>query len=339
MGRKIIIILLVAAALFFGGRYAGWWSAPWDKRASAAETRLFGNVEVREVELGFRNGGRIAALLVDEGDLVQAGDVLAQLDTRPMRDRIASADARIAAASAGAVRTERGNRIQEVNAANAAVAEARASLDEATRQHRRREALLARGFLSRAEFETSEAAMNAARARLTSAEAQASLVREGSRPEDKAISEAERQAAIADREAMITDMQDTELVAPSSGTVLTRAQEPGAIVQSGETVLTLSITQPVRVRAYVGEGDLPRVKPGMAVTVMADGTSQRWRGRIGYISPSAEFTPKNVETESQRSDLVYRLRITVDDPRGQLRQGQPVTVLLPSAVARADGTR
>ncbi|HUQ13416.1 MAG TPA: HlyD family efflux transporter periplasmic adaptor subunit, partial [Novosphingobium sp.] len=83
------------------------------------------------------------------------------------------------------------------------------------------------------------------------------------------------------------------------------------------------------VRAYVAEPDLGRVRPGMKVTVHADGTAKTWPATIGFIAPVAEFTPRTVQTEDQRADLVYRMRLTVSDPRGELRQGQPVTVTLP----------
>ena len=102
-------------------------------------------------------------------------------------------------------------------------------------------------------------------------------------------------------------------------------------MQPGETVFTLTIDRPLRVRAYVAEPDLVRIRPGMKVLVSADGTSKTYHGSIGYISPQAEFTPKSVETESLRTDLVYRLRIIVTDPDDKLRQGQPVTVTVPDA--------
>jgi Multidrug resistance efflux pump len=108
--------------------------------------------------------------------------------------------------------------------------------------------------------------------------------------------------------------------------VVTRAREPGAIVAPGESVFTIAIDRPVRVRAYVAENQLSRIAPGMKVAVTADGNPKRYTGTIGYISPRAEFTPKTVETSDLRTDLVYRLRIVVDDPDGKLRQGQPVTV-------------
>ncbi len=99
-------------------------------------------------------------------------------------------------------------------------------------------------------------------------------------------------------------------------------------------MLTLALTQPVRVRAYVAEPDLHRIRPGMPVKVRADGTRREWPATIGFISPVAEFTPKTVQTEQLRTDLVYRVRLTVQDPRGDLRQGAPVTVVIPDAPAR-----
>jgi HlyD family secretion protein len=126
-------------------------------------------------------------------------------------------------------------------------------------------------------------------------------------------------------------MTDTALVASEPGQVLTRAREVGSIVQPGETVLTVSLTQPVRVRAYVAEPDLPKIRPGMAVRVTVDGSDKTWPATISHISPTAEFTPKTVQTEQLRTDLVYRLRLVVTDPKGDLRQGQPVTVIVPAA--------
>ena len=107
-------------------------------------------------------------------------------------------------------------------------------------------------------------------------------------------------------------------------------REVGAIVQPGEVVYSVALTQPVRVRAYVAEPDLPKVRPGMRVTVHADGANKTWPATIGYVSPTAEFTPRTVQTEDQRADLVYRVRLTVEDPKNELRQGQPVTVSLDS---------
>ena len=314
---------LALVLLFFGGRYAGWWGTN-----DEARTRLYGNVEIREVELGFRVGGRISRLLVDEGETVTAGQELAQLDQTPLRDRLAGADARAAAAAAMVDKDASGNRPQDIRVTEAALIDAEAQAGEARRLHDRRRALLAKGFISKADFEASEASLTAARARVDSARAALSVMREGTRSEDRAATRAEAEVTQAERRAIQTDLSDAVLLAPSAGQVLTRVREAGAIVQPGEIVYTLALTQPVRVRAYVSEPDLPKVRPGMKVTVRADGAQRSWPATIGFIAPVAEFTPRTVQTEDQRTDLVYRMRLTVDDPKSELRQGQPVTVTL-----------
>jgi HlyD family secretion protein len=122
---------------------------------------------------------------------------------------------------------------------------------------------------------------------------------------------------------------DAELLAPNTGVILTRVREAGAIVNAGETVFVLSLTTPVWIRTYVSEPDLGRVKPGQEVVVRIDTPGvPPTKGRIGFISTTAEFTPKTVETRELRTALVYRLRIVADDPTGVLRQGMPVTVSL-----------
>ena len=326
--RTVIIVAVLAVAVYFGGRALGLWGA------DDGRLKLYGNVEIREVQLGFRVGGRIDRILVDEGDMVKPGEVLARLDTRPIDDRLAGADARYEAASASANRDVNGLRPQEIGSARAAVTAAEARLAEARRQFDRRRALVDKGFISRADVQTAEAEVQAATAALATARNQLSLAEEGVRAEDRAASAATRNVAEAERRAVQTDLSDAYLIAVEGGQVLTRAREAGAIVQPGQTVLTLALTQPVRVRAYVSGADLPKIRPGMSVTVSTDGTTQTWPARIGFISGVAEFTPKTVQTEQLRTDLVYRVRLTVEDPTGALRQGQPVTVHVPASGKR-----
>ena len=140
-------------------------------------------------------------------------------------------------------------------------------------------------------------------------------------------------AQLAAEEAAVVQSErrqaDSDLIAPSDGVILTRAREKGAIVASGETVFTLTLTSPVWVRTYVNERDLGRIHPGMVASVATDSQPDKlYPGRIGFISPMAEFTPKTVETRELRTNLVYRLRVLVDNPDNGLRQGMPVTVTL-----------
>ncbi|MDR2387024.1 MAG: efflux RND transporter periplasmic adaptor subunit [Deltaproteobacteria bacterium] len=122
-----------------------------------------------------------------------------------------------------------------------------------------------------------------------------------------------------------TNLNDSSLISPSPGTVLTRVLEPGAVVAAGQTVYSISLDQLVWVRAYLDEPDLGRIQSGQKVRVKTD-SGGHYLGQVGFISPKAEFTPKTVETPSLRTNLVYRLRIAVANPDQGLRQGMPVTV-------------
>ena len=295
------------------------------------ELRLYGNVDVRQVDLAFRVPGRIASLSFDEGDKVSAGAVLARLDARPLTDAVAVSTAQIAQADADLAKRLHGNRAQEIEQARAQAAVQQANLDRTTAEYQRKQSLIASGAGSHMQLEAARADVEAAQAQARSAQAALSLQLAGSRAEDIAAARATRANALASQARAQTDLADATLVAPEAGTILTRAREPGAIVQAGETVFTLTIDHPIRVRAYVDEASLPRISPGMAVEVNADGATHVYHGTIGFISPTAEFTPKSVQTESLRTDLVYRIRVIVTDADGALRQGEPVTLRIPQA--------
>jgi HlyD family secretion protein len=292
---------------------------------------LSGNVDIRQVDLGFRVGGRIAAIPFEEGARITAGETLGQLDTQPLKDQLAVDEAQIASTSAQLEKQRNGNRPQDIRQAEARLAELRAQRAKAQEDLDRRTTLVAGGAISKALFESTRAQFLAAEAQVQGAEQSVSLQRAGARREDIAAAHAQRAQAVAQREKTLNDIADSDLHAPNDGVILTRAREPGAIVQAGETVLTLTIDRPMRIRAYVDESDLGRISPGMAVEVSADSAARLYHGSIGYIAPTAEFTPKTVQTRDLRSDLVYRLRVIIDDPDDGLRQGQPVTVSIPAA--------
>ncbi len=328
--RLILIVGMVALAIAAIAALATRGFGLFPPRASKV-LALSGNVDIRQVDLGFRLGGRIAAIPLEEGARVTAGGPLAQLDTQPLKDQLAVDEAQIASASAQLQKQQNGNRSQDIGQAEAKLAELRAQRLKAQEDLDRRAPLVASGAISKAVFESTRAQLSAAEAQVQGAEQSLSLQRSGARREDILAAQAQRAQAVAQRDKTLNDIADSELHAPNDGVILTRAREPGAIVQTGETVMTLTIDRPMRVRAYVDENDLGRISPGMAVEVSTDSTARVYHGSIGYIAPTAEFTPKTVQTRDLRSDLVYRLRVIIDDPDDGLRQGQPVTVSIPAA--------
>jgi HlyD family secretion protein len=293
---------------------------------------LYGNVDIREVNLGFRVAGRVASLAVDEGDVVHAGQALGQLDVAPLERELHEAEGALASLKARHALLTAGYRPEEVAQARATLAERRAALLNAEQELARQSELRGTGATSQRGYDEARAARDEARARVTAAEQSLKQLAAGFRKEEVAESGANMLRAEASVAQSQLRLEDTTLKAPADGVILTRAVEPGAILASGATVFTLSLSRPVWVRAYVGEPDLGRAAPGAAVELYTDSRPGKpYHGRIGYVSPNAEFTPKNVETADLRTSLVYRLRIVVADPDAGLRQGMPVTVKLAPA--------
>ena len=319
----VVPLLLVAAGV-------GWWLRVGGDQAGG-ELELYGNVDIREVELAFRVPGRLLDMAFDEGDRVEAGQTLARLDPQPHREALAVADARVAEARANLAKLEAGSRPEEVRRAEAQVNQAEALVANAEADLKRQSGLLETGASSQKIRDAARARRDELAAQLAAAREALALAKEGFRAEDIAAARAGVAAAVAQRAQAQTQLDDCELVAPSAGTLIARIREPGSMVAQGAPVYSLSLRDPLYVRAYVGEPDLGRLAPGARVTVHTDSSEKIYEGQVGFISPRAEFTPKTVQTTDLRTDLVYRVRIVVDDADEGLRQGMPVTVRIPDS--------
>lgn len=321
------LLALVAGGVFFRGL----------ERKPVAEDflTLFGNVEIRKVDLGFRVAGRIAALNFQEGERVESGQTVARLEETPYRDEMNLALAQQEQAAAKLAKMKAGNRPQEIAQAEALVRERQATLKNLEIEYQRLESLVQSGSVSRQSFDNVTSRLAEAMARLATATEGLQLVRAGFRSEDIAAAEADLRAAQARSASARTRLADTLCKAPDNGIILTRVEEPGAIVGAGQTVLTLALASPLWIRAYVEEPDLGLIHPGMAAQIFTDSRPQTpFAGHVGYISPEAEFTPKTVQTEELRTRLVYQVRIIAENPDRGLRQGMPVTVKLLEAKRR-----
>lgn len=284
MKKPVVIGLavVVLAAVVAGGY---WW---YQSRQDNGLT-LYGNVDIRTVNLSFRVGGRVESLAVDEGDAIKAGQVLGELDHKPYEIALMQAKAGVSVAQAQYDLMLAGYRDEEIAQAAAAVKQAQAAYDYAQNFYNRQQGLWKSRTISANDLENARSSRDQAQAEL--------------------------------------NLQDSTLIAPSDGTLLTRAVEPGTVLNEGGTVFTVSLTRPVWVRAYVDERNLDQAQPGRKVLLYTDGRPNKpYHGQIGFVSPTAEFTPKTVETPDLRTDLVYRLRIVVTDADDALRQGMPVTV-------------
>lgn len=266
----ILILLIIAAAVCLLTK----------KKPNPDELTLYGNIEIRQVDLSFQVPGQISLMLKEEGDSVKKGELVALLDDRDYKSNLEKAAADVLKTSA---------------------LSKDASSKYAVRLH------CVQVVLCRKQ--ECDTLLNT-----------------------KNKTKADYDAAVAQKTFAKNQLDYTKIYAPDDGTITVRVQEPGATVNKGQVVYTIAKTKPVWIRAYVNESDLGNIKYGMKARVLTDskdpktGQNREYEGRIGYISPVAEFTPKTVESTDLRTDLVYRIRVYVDEIDDFLRQGMPTTI-------------
>ena len=325
--RKILIVLLIAAVLGAVGA-AGWYFTHRRAVGDHALT-LYGNVDIRQVQLAFNGSERIATMQVREGEQVHKGQLLATLDTVRLASNVNLQQAQLASQQQVVARLEAGSRPEEILKAQADVEAARIAADNAAQTYQRQKELVAKHFVAQQQADDAQAAADAAQARYQSLQETLKLVRLGPRKEDIAAARAMLRANQAALDVARNALADASLYAPDNGIVQERILEPGDMASPQRPVYTLALTDPVWVRAYVQGPDLGKVKPGMRAEVSTDSfPGKNYRAWVGYISPSAEFTPKSVETTQVRSSLVYQMRVFVCNPQDELRLGMPATVVI-----------
>ena len=320
----VVAILAIVGAVYFTVL----------RNSGTSELILYGNIDIRDVTLGFRVPGRVGAIAVDEGDSVRAGQELARLDTTPIELEVREARANAAAIGARVALLKAGFRSEDISQARATVAERQAALANAEQQLARQEQLKGTGAVAQRVYDEALAARDQSRARLDAAQASLTQMQSGYRVQEVAEAEANQQRGLAVASQAQQRLIDAVLRASADGIVLTRAIESGAIVGAGTPAFTLSLRSPVWARVYVAEPDLGKAAEGSSVLLYTDSRPDRpYHGRVGFVSPTAEFTPKNVETPDLRTALVYRARIVVSDADQGLRQGMPITVKLADRTA------
>ncbi len=332
---RIAIPLLALAA-------AGAWFWHEHRQAEAdGRLHLYGNVDTREVDLAFNGSERIARMLVDEGDRVHKGQLLAELTTTGLSALADRAAAQVAAQQAVVDRMLAGSRPEDIRRARADLAAAEAQAEDATRTAGRLHKLSAKNLTSKEQEDNAATAAKAARERVKAATELLHLAVLGPRKEDIAAAKAGLKADQAQLALANYQLSNARLYAPTDGIIRNRILEPGDMAAPQRPVYTLAITDPLWVRAYVPESMLGRIRPGMVATVETDSfPGKHYRGWVGYISPTAEFTPQSVQTEQMRTQLVYQARVFVCNPEGQLRLGMPATVTIgldqPASSAHSD---
>jgi len=325
--RKKIVIL--AAVVVLGAVAIGAWFVSTRHKADSNTLTLFGNVDIRQVQLSFNASERIAQLLVKEGDAVKKGQLVATLDTVKLTGNVELQQAQVASQQQAVSRLEAGSRPEEILKAQADFDAARIDAENADRTYQRSKTLVEQNFVSRQQLDDARASADAAKAKLHSIQEVLKLVQIGPRKEDIAQAKAMLNANQAALDVARKALADASLYAPDNGIIQGRVLEPGDMASPQRPVYTLALTDPIWVRVYVQESALGKLKPGMTAEVSTDSyPGKRYRAWVGYISPTAEFTPKSVETTEVRSNLVYQVRVFVCNSQNELRLGMPATVTI-----------
>lgn len=300
-----------------------------NSKGSAEGIILSGTVEARETALAFQVTGRIARLLVDEGHTVKSGDEIALLVDDDYALALQRVRAEAAAAQAALAVLEAGSRGQELKVAEAALEKALAEQRFAEEDVARIASLIKKKLASQEQLDLARLRRDVAQASMRQARQNLLLLQEGPRKEEIARARAELEARANAVKTAERQLAYTRLVSPVSGIVSLREAEAGEVVSAGQPVFKVAELARPWVRAYLNESDLARVRLGQSARVTVDGLpGKQFNGILSFISPKAEFTPKSVETRELRVDLVYRVKIELEDPQGILKLGMPADVAI-----------
>jgi HlyD family secretion protein len=317
----ILLVLLLAAA----GSYYGYQRY----RAGAVEgLQASGTIEATEVNLTAKLPGTLAFVSVKAGDGVKKGQVVSSLvreDLKAQEERDALGVQRAEVLLADLVA---GARQQEIAEARAAVNTARTSYDKAGTDYGRLKELHQAGAVSQADLEKAETGLAVAQNQLDSAQARLDLLQAGSRPDQIEAARLELERSRTVLEATRSLLEDTAISSPLDGTVVTRNFEPGEFVPAGAAVLTVADLKDLWIRVYISTDDLPAIKLGQEVNFTVSGSPEIFKGTIVEIASKGEFTPKMIQTKQERTNIVYAVKVGIDNSSGLFKPGMPADVTI-----------
>ena len=312
------------------------------RQADDGPLRASGYVEATEVRVATEVAGRVLEIAVDEGDRIEAGALVARLDTTDTELALRRVEAERAQAVAQLRLLQAGARPEDIRQAAAQRESAQADVAAADSERRaadadlaRFEALLAANAGSRKQRddaatrrEVADARLAAAKERVRAAGEAVARLRSGARREELAAAQARVDAIDAQLAALRKGVTDARINAPVGGVVTTRLVDAGELVAPRTALVVVTDLDRAWANVYVDEPVVPRLKLGQAIPLVTD-AQQRIDGRITFISPKAEFTPRNVQTAEERTKLVYRIKVTTDNRQGVLKSGMPVEAEIP----------
>lgn len=283
-----------------------------------------GTVEATEVTVAARVQGELLSVEVDEGETVEKGAVLAQIDGEDLELQLRQAEQRLEGAQAQLDLLLSGARSEDLRQAQAQLEQTRQALELARKSYERVRRLHEAGSATPSELDRAETEFEQARSGVRSAEAQVEKLESMARPEEVRAARAQVAEAQTGVDRVRNRLADTVVKAPRAGTVTTRAREAGEFVAPGTPLFTIADLSTVYLTIYVPEPSLGTLALGQQAEISVDGMPERrFTGEIRRIAEEAEFTPKNVQTQDARAQLVFAVEISIDNSEGVFKIGMP----------------
>lgn len=318
-------ILTVAALLILAG--LGYWGYESFPLGQPEAIKATGTIEATTVDIAARLSGTLEHISVQEGEKVEEGQLIGRLSRSDLVAQTQRDALGVIAAEAKLNDLVDGARQQEIEAASAQVAFKEAAQQKAQQDLTRAESLFEAGALSEEELEQARLRLLQIDTELKVAQSELNLLQAGSRPAtiEAAKTEVERSRAVW--EASLAILEDLNLVAPLSGIVVSRNYEPGEFVTAGSVVATVSDLDSLWIKVYIPTDDLPQIHLEQKVAINVSGSSRTFNGRVQHIATQGEFTPKTIQTEKERTNVVFAVKIALDQADNILKPGMPADVI------------
>ncbi|MGQ9802165.1 MAG: HlyD family secretion protein [Candidatus Saccharicenans sp.] len=291
--------------------------------------RVTGTIESRTARISPRVSGRVLRVLVEEGQSVKPGQLLVELDHDYLDLQLRQAEATVAAARAQLELLRKGARSEDIIQAEQQLKQAEINLEQARNDAGRFRRLYEQGSITQKQKEEAENRLALAEAQHQQALEALKKIKSLARPEEIEAAEARLRQAEAAADLLKKNIEDSKVTCPAEGVVTEKAVEPGELVSPGTTLVTISCLDPVYLWVYVTAQELGRVRLGGRAEVTIDSfPGKMFEGKIIYLSPEAEFTPKNIQTREDRVKLVFAVKIELPNPEGQLKPGLPAEAII-----------
>ena len=288
-----------------------------------------GTLEAVEVNVSSKVAGQLLQLNVAEGTKVRAGDTLAIIDHEMLTLQLQQAVAGVNGAEAQYDLLKNGAREEDLKLANESLIQAEASFATAETDYKRIKELYEQHSVSQKQFEDAESRYTITKAQRNGAKQNLQKLQRFARPEDLNVAKARVEQAQAQANIIRKQIKDSYVIAPASGTITHKPVEEGELIGTGSVVVKISRLGKMELRIFVSETELGKVKLGGDADVVIDTYPEKtYPGKVVYVSPTAEFTPRNVQTKDERTKLVFGIKLEVENTNGELKSGMPADAYL-----------